>query len=71
MVCNKTNWKMLVAITGQDDDENWADTKIELRSEKVNSKGGKIVDSIRVYEVAKPAKAKAKADAEMNDEIGF
>src|SRR5262249_29537554 len=43
VVVNKTNWKMLVALTGADDDEDWAGTAIELRPEKVSSKGGKIV----------------------------
>jgi hypothetical protein len=75
VVLNKTNWKMLVAITGEDDDENWAGTSIELRSEKVNAPGGKIVDSIRVHEAPpedseapKPKKAKA-AVVDFNDEI--
>src|SRR5262249_36617359 len=36
VVVNKTNWKMLAAITGADDDEDWAGTAIELRSEKVS-----------------------------------
>jgi hypothetical protein len=39
VVLNKTNWRMLVAITGADDDENWAGHKIELRSEKVSAPG--------------------------------
>src|SRR5436190_1274237 len=50
VVVNKTNWRMLAAITGAEDDEDWAGTAIELRSEKVSSKGGKIVDSIRIHE---------------------
>jgi hypothetical protein len=74
VVLNKTNWKMLVAITGLDDDEDWADTAIELRSEKVSSKGGKIVDSIRVHEAPQPkveaSKAKKpKVVIDYNDEI--
>lgn len=74
MVLNKTNCKMLTAITGADDDEDWAGTTIELRSEKVASKGGKIVDSIRVHEALQPVteapKAKkAKAVVDYNDEI--
>jgi hypothetical protein len=76
VVVNKTNWKMLVAITGADDDEDWAGTAIELRSEKVSSKGGKIVDSIRVHEAPQPKAEtvkpkKAKAAPEFNDEVGF
>jgi hypothetical protein len=67
VVVNKTNWKMLVAITGSDDDDNWPGHRIELRSEKVNSPGGRIVDSIRVHEA--PAPKKAKPD--FNDEVGF
>jgi hypothetical protein len=70
VVVNKTNWKMLVAITGSDDDDNWAGHRIELRSEKVNSPGGRIVDSIRVHEAPAPKKAKA-ADIACNDEVGF
>jgi hypothetical protein len=61
VVLNKTNWKMLVAITGADDDENWAGTTIQLRSEKVSAPGGRITDSIRVHE----------APAELNDKIPF
>jgi hypothetical protein len=61
VVVNKTNWKMLVAITGEDDDENWSGTAIELRSEKVSSKGGKIVDSIRVHEATQPKAEAPKA----------
>jgi hypothetical protein len=73
VVLNKTNWKMLVAITGEDDDENWAGSAVELRSEKVNAPGGKIVDSIRVHEAAQPkAEPKAKkpkAVVDYDDEI--
>jgi hypothetical protein len=74
MVVNKTNWKMLVAITGSDDDEDWAGHSIQLRSEKVNTKGGKIVDSIRVHEASQsgePRPKKLKAVPEFNDEIGI
>jgi len=72
LVVNKTNWKMLVAITGAEDDDDWAGYRIELRSEKVNSPGGRIVDSIRVHEApAAPKAAKAKAVPEFNDEVGF
>jgi hypothetical protein len=72
VVVNKTNWKMLAAITGSDDDDDWAGHRIELRSEKVNAPGGKIVDSIRIHEVPaapKPAKAKAKPDVAFDDSI--
>jgi hypothetical protein len=68
LVVNKTNWKMLVAITGAEDDDGWAGHRIELRSEKVNSPGGRIVDSIRVHEAPK---AKKSLKEELNDEIGF
>jgi hypothetical protein len=71
MVCNKTNWKMIVAITGAEDDEDWAGARLELRSEKVNSPGGRIVDSIRVHEAPQPKAAKAKGVPEYNDEVGF
>jgi hypothetical protein len=71
VVVNKTNWKMLVAITGSDDDDNWAGHRIELRSEKVNSPGGRIVDSIRVHEAPAAKKAKAAAEAEFNDEVPY
>ena len=72
VVVNKTNWKMLVAITGSDDDDDWPGHRIELRPEKVNAPGGKIVDSIRIHEVPaapKPAKAKAKPDVAFDDSI--
>jgi hypothetical protein len=71
MVCNKTNWKMLVAITGADDDEAWAGHTILLRPEKVNAPGGKIVDSIRIYEAPAPKKAKASGGVEFNDDINI
>jgi hypothetical protein len=73
LVVNKANWKMLVAITGAEDDDDWGGYRIELRSEKVNSPGGRIVDSIRVHEAPEPAPktAKAKAAPEFNDEVGF
>jgi hypothetical protein len=69
VVCNKTNWKMLVAISGEDDDENWAGQKIVLRSEKVSSKGGKIVDSIRIHEAPEPVKADTDLIDELDDEV--
>lgn len=74
VVLNKTNWKMLVAVTGADDDEDWAGTAIELRSEKVNTPGGKIVDSIRVHEAPQPKSEapkpkKAKIVVDYDDEI--
>jgi hypothetical protein len=50
VVVNKTNWNMLAAITGEDDDERWVGTEIELKSQKVSGPGGKIVDSIRIHE---------------------
>jgi hypothetical protein len=52
MVCNKTNWGMLAAISGEDDDANWVGVEIELKAQKVSGPGGKIVDSIRVYDAA-------------------
>jgi len=70
VVVNKTNWRMLVALTGADDDENWAGHRIELRSEKVNAPGGKIVDSIRVREAPQPKSVK-EGKPELNDEIPF
>jgi hypothetical protein len=74
MVCNKTNFKMIVAITGSDDDDDWAGHQIELRSEKVNAPGGRIVDSIRVHEVpveSKPPKAKKAKDVPFDDAVEF
>ena len=50
MVVNKTNFGMLAAITGADDDQDWAGQEVELRSQKVMGPGGKVVDSIRVHE---------------------
>jgi hypothetical protein len=55
MVCNKTSWRMLVALTGADDDENWTGHTVKLVVEKVNAPGGKIVDSLSAYAAAKPA----------------
>jgi len=37
---------------GADDDANWTGVEIELRAQKVSGPGGKIVDSIRVYQAA-------------------
>jgi hypothetical protein len=74
LVCNKTNWRMLVAITGADDDSDWPGHQIELRSEKVSAPGGRIVDSVRVYETSapKPApKAKAPTIVPFNDEVSY
>jgi hypothetical protein len=74
VIVNKTNWKMLVAITGSDDDDDWPGHRIELRSEKVNAPGGKIVDSIRIHEAPaapKPTKIKAKAEVPYDDVIEF
>jgi hypothetical protein len=70
VVVNKVNWRMLVAITGSDDDDNWPGTTIQLRSEKVAAPGGRIVDSIRVHEAPQPTKATATG-AKLNDDIGF
>jgi hypothetical protein len=50
LVVNKTNWQMLAAITGADDDDGWTGQKIELRSQKVMGPGGKVVDSIRIHD---------------------
>jgi hypothetical protein len=69
VVINKTNATMLVALTGSDDDEDWAGHRIELRSEKVRSKGGKIVDSIRVYEAPQSVKADTDLIDELDDEV--
>jgi hypothetical protein len=52
MVVNKTNFQMLVAITGYDDDAEWSDEEIELYSTKVQGPGGKVVDSVRIREAA-------------------
>ena len=50
MVVNKTNWQTLALITGRDDDEDWAGHQIELKVQRVMGPGGKVVDSVRVYE---------------------
>jgi hypothetical protein len=74
MVCNKTNFKMLVAITGSDDDDDWGGQQIELRSKKVNAPGGKIVDGIRIHEApggSKPTKVKKAKDVPFDDEIPY
>jgi hypothetical protein len=52
MVTNKTNWNLLAAISGEDDDANWVGVEIELHAQKVSGPGGKVVDSIRVREAA-------------------
>jgi hypothetical protein len=52
LVVNKTNFGMLIAITGADDDEQWTGQVIELRSQKVMGPGGKVVDSVRIHEAA-------------------
>jgi len=68
MVCNKTNWRMLVALTGADDDENWTGHTVKLVVERVNAPGGKVVDSIRIHAAPQPKQTTKEA---LNDEIPF
>jgi len=70
LVVNKSNWRMLVALTGADDDDHWSGHTIKLVVEKVNGPGGKIVDSVRIH-AAPQAKVAAKTGEALNDEIPF
>ena len=47
MAVNKTNFNSIVAVTGEDDSDNWAGKKITLKPSKTEFQG-KIVDCIRV-----------------------
>ncbi len=47
LVLNKTNWKAIAKISGQDDDDQWTGTKVELFKTVVEFKGDH-VDAIRV-----------------------
>lgn len=57
LVLNKTNFEMLVGITGQDDTDNWAGNIVELRGEMVMA-FGKATKAVRVYQASgQPAAA--------------
>ena len=49
VVLNKTNWNMLVELTGEDDSDHWAGHRIRLFVAKVDFQG-KRVPSIRIKE---------------------
>jgi hypothetical protein len=70
VVTNKTNFQMLVAITGSEDDEGWPGHKIELRCEKVRFKAG-LVDSVRIHAAPPPKTAKAKVAPDFDDEVAL
>ena len=60
MVCNKTNWGVLVNITGQEDSDHWGGWSIGIYSAKVAYQG-KMVDGLRVDDrpgAAKPPHAR-------------
>ncbi len=44
---NKTNWETISALTGQGDDDNWANYQIEIFKTQTQF-GGKMVDCARV-----------------------
>lgn len=61
LVCNKTNWNMVVELTGEDDSDNWVGKKIRLYVAKVDFQG-KRVPAIRITgtdEVVEEAPRKA------------
>ena len=59
LTLNATNFNMIVEITGEDDDDNWAGHKVRLLSARVDFKG-KMVDALRVdYPPAEPAPARS------------
>jgi hypothetical protein len=57
MVCNKTNWGMLAAISGQDDDANWVGVEIELPRRK--SRGRAARSSTAFASTRRPNKKRA------------
>jgi hypothetical protein len=69
MICNKTNFKRIAAVAGQDT-ANWPGTKLILYPDTVPV-GGKEIDTIKVRIPSKPKAAKAAkaADEPFSDEI--
>lgn len=63
-IVNKTNWQLIAAATGQDDDDNWTGYKIRLRPAKAEFKG-KLTPCIRVDDefVEPPGEQPKKAAA--------
>ena len=60
MVINKTNWGVLVNLTGREDSDHWGGWSIVIYSAKVAYQG-KMVDGLRVDDRPGAAKAPAKA----------
>ncbi len=60
LICNRTNWNTIAEIAGKDDDDEWAGTKIQLYSTKVDFQG-KRVDALRVCEPPSTSKSAAAA----------
>jgi hypothetical protein len=76
LVCNLTNFDSIAAFLGEETDE-WAGGKVCLYA-TTTEMGGREVDCIRVKKPddatepkKKPAAAKAKAGADIDDEIPF
>jgi hypothetical protein len=57
LICNVTNWNIIVELTGEEDSDNWPGKRIKLVRARVPF-GGKIVDAIRIE--AATAKSKLK-----------
>ncbi len=78
LVMNKTNFSAIEDISGEEDTDNWAGTKVKLITVKVEFQG-KRVPAIRIEEVAaakKPAKPEPVHDinediAPSDDEVPF
>ena len=67
LICNKTNFRTIEAITKQRDSDNWPGHKIELYNDEMVQYG----DSMGGVRVRKPTEAKKASAAEDGDDIPF
>ena len=57
LVCNKTNWRAIVKITGSDDSDGWIGIKIQLYVAEVEFQGDQVAAlRVRAPRVAAPAR---------------
>ena len=59
LVVNVTNWNSVAEITGEEDSDQWAGSRIKLIKRKVPF-GTKQVDAIRIETIEKPPSRKPK-----------
>lgn len=63
LICNKTNWKKICQLTGEDDTDNWTGKEIVLTVIDVDAFGD-VVSAIRVKS---PTKSANPAKSDMHD----